>query len=389
MSDRLSLAVVCYPHLGGSGVIAAALAVGLAGRGHRVHVIASAKPKIDMPDLENLSFERVQMSDYPLFEHPPYTLDMAAKIVEVANSGSLDLVHLHYAIPHAASGLLARQTLGEKAPCFITTLHGTDVTRLGGAPAYRAVTRHAVTSCEGVTAPSAFLQGEARRLLELRDDVAVEVIANFVDTTRFMPPQQRDTSLLCGLASHGGAAPSGPFLFHVSNFRPVKRCVELMDVLARVRARVPAHLVLVGDGPERAAAEGRARDLGLQAHVTFLGERTDFVEMLGNADGFVLPSENESFGVAALEALSCGVPVFGYRVGGLGEVVTEECGRLVEAFDVAGLAAVIVAMLSDSDGLERCRRAGRARAERYFEKEKIVDQYEAYYRALLSAGPRR
>lgn len=392
MSDRLSLAIVCHARLGGSGVIAADIAVGLARRGHRVRVIATARPARTLPGHENLIFEQVSTSNYPLFDHPPYTLDVAAKIVEVARAHDLDLVHLHYAIPHAASALLARQTLGDRAPRFVTTLHGTDVTVVGGDPGYREVTRMTVVAADGVTAPSEFLRREAVRLLALPPEVDVEVIPNFVDTGAFAPPQRRDRRRLGELLAMDGTAPAGPFLFHVSNFRPVKRTPELMDILARVRARVPAHLVLVGDGPERENAQRRAAELGLYRHVTFLGERTDFAELLGHADAFVLPSESESFGVAALEALSCGVPVFGYRVGGLPEVVADGCGTLVESFDVDALAGAIVAMLGDDAGRERARRAARARAVDCFEREQLLDRYESLYRRLTvgrPAAPRR
>ncbi len=389
MTRPLSLAVVCYPHLGGSGIIAVDLAVGLASRGHRVRVLASARPKAAMPELASLSFEQIPGAEYPLFDHSPYTLDVAAKIVEVAGMGDLDLVHLHYAIPHSASALLARHALGDDAPIFVTTLHGTDVSRLGNESGYRAVIGRSVASCDGVTTPSIFLRDEARRRLELEDDTAIEVIANFVDTARFAPPGKRDARRLGELIARNGVAPSGPFLFHVSNFRPVKRCTELIDIIARVRESLPAHLVLVGDGPDRAAVAGRIRELGMQPHVTFLGEHTDFVEMLGQADAFVLPSQNESFGVAALEALSCGVPVFGYDVGGLSEVVTDDCGTLVDAFDLSALAQAIVATMSDGAALAKARRAARDRALRCFQKDEIVGHYELFYRKLLNRERQR
>ena len=384
MNDRLSLAIVCYARLGGSGVVAADLAAGLAERGHRVHVIASTPPSRALPELHNLTFEQVRISNYPLFDHPPYTLDVAAKIVAVAKASHLDLVHLHYAIPHAASAFLARQALGPEAPRFVTTLHGTDVTLLGGDPGYSDITRLTATGCDGLTTPSSFLRDETRRLLELPESTAIEVIPNFIDTDSFTPPQRRDQKRLGQLVAPGPNAPAGPFLFHVSNFRQVKRTGELIDVLMKVREESPAHLVLIGDGPERLNTENHATELGLQEHVSFLGERTNFSEMLGHADAFVLPSENESFGVAALEALSCGVPVFGYRVGGLPEVVADDCGALVEAYDVDKLAKAIVNVLTDEAQRQRMRRAARGRATKLFNRERILDRYEAYYREVLT-----
>ena len=386
MTPALSVGVVCYPSLGGSGVVAADLAVGLAQRGHRVHVIASAPPSRTLPEHERLFFHEVPMSDYPLFEHPPYALALAAAIVEVSNDQRLDLLHVHYAVPHAASAYLARQVLGPSAPRIVTTLHGTDVTRVGSDPSYESITRFTVAASDGVTVPSDFLRREAHRLLGLPEEPPIAVIPNFVDTDHFAPAARRDRARLEELfAATGGAAADGdgPVLFHVSNFRAVKRTPDLAEVLARVRTHVPARLVLVGDGPERAHTAQRARALGVAKSICFLGKRTDFVEYLKHADAFVLPSESESFGVAALEALSAGVPVCAYRVGGLPEVVNDAVGRLVAPFDIAALAAAVLEVVSDPTRHARLAQAARAHVLAHFRREPALDRYEAYYSEVL------
>jgi N-acetyl-alpha-D-glucosaminyl L-malate synthase BshA len=381
-ADGLTLGIVCYPSLGGSGVVASELAAGLARRGHRVHVIASAPPSRPLPVCDDLVFHEVTVPDHPLFEHPPYELAVAAAIVEVATGERLDLVHVHYAVPHAASAHLARQVLGEGAPGVLTTLHGTDVTRLGGDPRYRAIMRFTVAASDAVTVPSEFLRREAARLLG-SPPPPVEVVPNFVDTDRFAPPERRDRRRLDALFRDAPFAADGPILFHVSNFRPVKRVADLIEVLARVRRHVPARLVVVGDGPERAAAAARVHELGVAESVRFLGRRADFVAHLQHADVFVLPSESESFGVASLEALSAGVPVCGYRVGGLPEVVTDAVGRLVEPFDVDALARAALEVATDAALRRRLGEAARAHAVAHFRREPAIDRYERVYRRVL------
>lgn len=380
----LSIAVVCYPSLGGSGIVASELAAGLAKRGHRIHVIASAPPsRLASISCDRLFFHEVSVADYPLFEHPPYALAVASQIVEVAEDHQLDLVHLHYAVPHAASAYLARQVLGARAPKFIMSLHGTDVTRVGVDPSYQSITRFTVAASDGITVPSAFLKREAHRLLGLSERLPIEIVPNFVDTEHFSPREAPDHARIDELFS--GSVEQGPLLFHVSNFRPVKRVTDVVEVLARVREHVPARLVLVGDGPERSHAAQRARELGLSKSVCFLGKRGDFVDYLRLADAFLLPSECESFGVAALEALSTGVPVFGYRVGGLPEVVTEDVGRLVEPFDLQALSAAVLDVVTRPEVHRKLSAAARARAVAEFRREPALDRYEAYFREVLAA----
>ncbi|MBX3158135.1 MAG: N-acetyl-alpha-D-glucosaminyl L-malate synthase BshA [Deltaproteobacteria bacterium] len=376
MTRGLGIAVVCYPGLGGSGIVASELANGLAARGHRVTVLATARPARSAGDV---AFERIDVPVSPVFEHGPYDIAVASHLVELARRQAIDVVHLHYAIPHAASALLAAQVLGAAAPAMVVTLHGTDVTRLGAHPELRPVTSFALAAAAGVTTPSRYLRGEAAACFGLAPE-RIEVISNFVDLARFGPPPRRDRRLaeLFG----DGDGDDGPILFHASNFRPIKRAPQLLDVLARVRAHVPARLVLVGDGPEHAAARARATELGVDGATRFLGWRDAFDDLLEHADGFVLASESESFGLAALEAMAAGVPVYGYRVGGLPEVVGD-AGRLVASGDVDALAAAIVAAGPDR---ERLGRAGRTRAEQLFRSDAVVAQYEAYFRRLLGAS---
>lgn len=386
MNRPLSILIACFPSLGGSGVVASELAVGLADRGHRVQLVASARPVRTLPASDRLTFQQVAVPGYPVFEHAPYTLAMASRLAELASLEPVDLINVHYAVPHAASALLARQMLGDRALPIVVSLHGTDVTGIGADPAYRPATAFAVGACEGVTVPSEFLRHEARETLGLPASRAIEVIPNFVDTTRFAPADVRDRGVF---APHFDTPVDGPVLFHVSNFRGVKRSGDLLEVLARVRRELPAKLVLVGDGPERPRAEALAHALGLERHVAFLGKREDFVEPLRHADAFVLPSESESFGLAALESLSAGVPVFGYRVGGLTEVVTTDTGRLVDPFDVDALSRAVLEVLRQPERHAELARNARAHAVAHFRREPALDHYESYFRRLIAAGPRQ
>jgi N-acetyl-alpha-D-glucosaminyl L-malate synthase BshA len=336
---------------------------------------------------DRLTFHPVSVPDYPLFEQAPYELALAAAIVEIATAQRLDLVHAHYGVPHAASAYLARQALGAAAPRIVTTLHGTDVTGVGAHPSYRSITRFTVAASDALTVPSAFLRGAALQLLAGYEAPSIEVIPNFVGSDHFAPAARRDRRRFEALfpAADGAA---GPVLFHVSNFRPVKRIGDLLEVLARVRRDLPARLVLVGDGPERSHAAERAAALGVADSVRFLGQRSDFADLLRHADAFLLPSETESFGVAALEALSSGVPVFGYRVGGLPEVVTDHVGALVAPGDVAALAHAVIAVLSDAARHAAMARAAREHVLLSFRRDAALDRYEACYRRVLD-GLRR
>ena len=386
MSRPLSIGVVCFPSLGGSGIVATELATGLAQRGHRVHVIASALPSRALPACERLFFHEVSASSYPPLDQGPYALALASGIVQIVEDHGLDLVHVHYAVPHATSAYLAGQVLGAKAPRVVTTLHGTDVTHVGSDPSYRAITQFSVSRSDGITVPSEFLKREAHRVLGLAPD-RIEVIPNFVDTERFQPAARRDRGRFDEVFEDAGADPAdrgAPVLFHVSSFRAVKRVTDLVEVLAVVRRRVPARLMLVGDGPERGRLMQRARELGVAGSICLLGARADFGDYLKHADAFLLPSESESFGVAALEALSCGIPVVAYRVGGLPEVVDASSGRLVAPFDVAALSGAVLEILTDSGLRDAMGRAARARVEGTFRRDPALSRYESHYREVLA-----
>jgi N-acetyl-alpha-D-glucosaminyl L-malate synthase BshA len=374
--SRLGIGIVCYPSLGGSGVVAAELAAGIAERGHRVHLIASAAPgRTPLPS--GVRLHTVAVPDYPLFTHAPYDMAVAGMIVEVASRHGLDVLNVHYAVPHAASADLARRVLGAAAPRSVVTLHGSDVTRVGLDPSIRAVTRYAIAAADAITVPSRYLRQAAAELLGAETAARIAVLPNFVDADAFTPaPPDGERGVVDALFGAAG----GPTLIHVSNFRPVKRTGDLIEILARVRRTLPARLVLVGDGPERAAAVAQAAARGLGDHVRAVGARSDLPALLRQADAFVLTSESESFGVAALEALSSGVPVFAYRVGGLPEVVADGCGALVAPLDVAAMARALVAALDTPTQLCELRLAARRRAL-HFARAAAIDRYEQLFTA--------
>jgi N-acetyl-alpha-D-glucosaminyl L-malate synthase BshA len=390
MSAPLSVGIVCFAHLGGSGIIATELAAGLARRGHRVHVLASSRPSRIQSD-GRLTVHAVTAPGHPALEHPPYGLALAASLVAVTREHGLDVIHVHYAVPHASSAYLAREILGGKAPRIVTTLHGSDVTQVGADPQYVATTRFAVERSDGVSVPSAFLKAEAYRKLGLRAERDIDVIPNFVDTERFAPVASRDRQRFDAIFEAAGGDPAdrgAPVLFHVSSLRPVKRVTDLVEVLARVRRRRKARLMVLGDGPDRERLVARARELEVTRSICLAGMRAEFLEDLRHADAFLFPSESESFGVAALEALSCGVPVIAYRVGGLPEVVTDSVGRLVEPFDADALAAAALEVLANDALRAQLGRAARERALAQFRRETAIDRYEDHYRRVLQQTTR-
>jgi N-acetyl-alpha-D-glucosaminyl L-malate synthase BshA len=397
MTQPLRIGVTCYPTFGGSGIVATEIGVSLARRGHRVHFISYDVPgRLDRFQ-ENVFFHEVEVVDYPLFQHGHYALALASKIAALAANERLDLVHAHYAIPHAASAYLAKQILaaqGVKAPRTVTTLHGTDITLVGSDPSFLPMTRFAILASDGVTVPSEFLKGATYERLDIPRDRPIEVIPNFVDLGRYRPPARRDPGVLRPLfhrleANWEDARLRPRVLIHVSNFRPLKRVDDAVRVLAAVRKVMPAVLVLVGDGPERARVEGLVRELELAPAVCFLGKQQEFLEVLQQSDLFLLPSESESFGLAALEALACGVPVVGFRVGGVPEVVAEgQTGLLFPVGAVEAMAAGALVILQDDERRQRMSLAARADVEKRWPSEPTVDRYQAYYRSVL-AGPAR
>jgi N-acetyl-alpha-D-glucosaminyl L-malate synthase BshA len=377
----LRIGIVCYPTYGGSGVVASELALAMADRGDEVHLLSYAlPPRIAAEGPEHgVEFHEVKVPPYPLFEYPPYSLALASKIVQVARAHRLDLLHVHYAVPNAVSAILARQILGERSLAVVTTLHGTDVTLIGNDPSYLETTRFGVLESDAVTAVSRSLR--ERTLEQLAIDREIVVIPNFIDPLRTSPP---------AVVARPLAAAGERVLVHVSNFRPVKRMADVVEVFRRVRAETPCRLVLVGDGPEKAATEARLREGGLIDAVSSLGTIDRVERVLWQADLMLLPSEEESFGLAALEALACGVPVIATRVGGLPEVVPDgEAGLLYEVGDVAGMTAGALGLLRDEDRRRRLGAAGREWAVASFDRAEVVERYHALYLATLARSASR
>lgn len=376
----MKIGVSCYPTYGGSGAIATELGLNMAARGHEVHFISYAQPfRLDR-FRERVFFHEVEMEHYPLFDHPPYSLALAVAIHAAARTHELDLVHVHYAIPHAASAWIAHEMLrdeGERLP-VVTTLHGTDITLTGVHPSFKSITRFSILKSHGLTAVSGWLADETVRNFEVERE-RIEVIPNFVDTGLFRPGREP-----CHRAA---LAPGGEkILMHVSNFREVKRVADAVEVLDRVRRRVPARLVLVGDGPDRARVEARARELGVSDHVLFLGKHQSVAELLSCADLFVLPSGNESFGLAALEAMSSGAPVIASNIGGIPEVVPHgEAGFLAPLGDIETMADAALELLLDDDLHQRFSQAARARAVEFYAARRVVPRYEELYRRVIAA----
>jgi L-malate glycosyltransferase len=369
----MNIGITVFPTYGGSGIVGSELGRELADRGHNVHFISYALPTRLCRLDERLQFHEVEMFDYPLFEFPPYTLALASKIVEVAAAARLDVMHMHYAIPHATAAYLAREIYRPTRYLpFVTTLHGTDITLVGSRKSFLPATRFSIEQSDAVTAISHYLAEETARTFGY---TRAEVIANFINAAEY---QRRDASALRAELAPGGE----PVVIHVSNFRPVKRITDCVRALAELRGRhaVKARLVMCGDGPERERAEALARELNVSGDVLFVGSVPNIADYLSAADLFLLPSETESFGLAALEAMACEVPVVATRVGGLPEVVRDgETGYLVPLGDTAAMAGCAARVLSDARLKEELGRRGREWAVTKFSTEKIIPQYEALY----------
>jgi len=373
----VKIGITCYPTYGGSGAVATELGLKLAEQGHEVHFVSYAQPFRLTGFRERVYFHEVEMDQYPLFEHPPYSLALAVAIHDAARKHDLDLFHVHYAIPHATSAWVAREMLeGALDLPLVTTLHGTDITLVGQHPSFQSITRFSILRSQGLTAVSEFLRAETVRHFDVPAQ-RIEVIPNFIDTDFF----HRDKEP-CHRAT---LAPEGEkIVMHISNFRPVKRIHDVVEVFARLAERIPARLVLVGDGPERPRAEGRARELGVEDRTTFLGKHASVDELLACADLFLLPSESESFGLAALEAMACGCPVVASRAGGIPEVVEDGRGGLLfPVGDVEAMGEAGAAILGDDGKWASFSREARATAEERFSVEKVVPRYEAFYRRVV------
>ena len=378
----MRIGIVCYASVGGSGIIATELGKTLAARGHNVHILSSDTPFRMGEYQPGLTFHRVETPSYPLFREPQYLLSLANKIVQVARAEQLDIVHAHYAIPHATAGYLARQILAathpDTVPSIITTLHGTDITLLGSDRSYSETVAFCIEQSDGVTAVSESLKRDTYRELGISKDI--RVIPNFLDCSmhrRVDAEWVRERVI---------GDPGGKVLIHVSNFRPVKRAAEVIDVFARVTAQVPAHLLMVGDGPDRDAAARHAADLGIGDRVHFLGEQDEVRSLLSISDVFLLPSVQESFGLAALEAMACEVPVVASCVGGLPEVIQHGVdGFLHPPDDTDAMARSAIELLTSPVLHQTVAAAALSTVQVKFCDQRIVPLYEGYYEEVLAA----
>jgi L-malate glycosyltransferase len=388
----MKIGITCYPTYGGSGVVATELGIELAARGHEVHFITYSQPFRLTGREANIRYHEVPVSNYPLFEYPPYDLALATRMAEVAEFYSLDLLHVHYAIPHSVSALLARQMLAARGISlpFITTLHGTDITLVGLDRSYLPITKFGINESDGVTAISSYLRDRTREAFGVTRDI--EVIRNFVNCDFYQrnPEQVRKRRLQY-------ANPDERLLVHLSNFRPVKRVLDVVEVFARVAAQLPARLLLIGDGPERSAAEYLAMQLDITDRIWFLGKQENVNELLPLADIMLMPSEMESFGLAALEAMACCVPAIATDVGGVPELIDNgrskngvnggiANGLLYNVGDINGMTAGALSLLTDPDRLEQYARAARRTAQDHFCASRIIPQYEHFYAQILAAS---
>jgi N-acetyl-alpha-D-glucosaminyl L-malate synthase BshA len=373
----MNIGITVYPTYGGSGIVGSELGKELAARGHTVHFISSALPSRLTELNERVRFHEVEMMSYPLFEHQPYTLALATKMATVAETENLDLLHVHYAIPHSISGILARESLKPKRYLpVITTLHGTDITLVGADRSYLPITRYGIVQSDGVTAISHYLKEATREIFHFDD---IEVIPNFIC--------QHDYARHAVAELRASLAPQGlPLLVHVSNFRPVKRPVDCVEILYRVSQKgIDTRLVMVGDGSERTNVEHRARCLGVFDKCVFVGKQPNIADYLSAADVLLLPSDQESFGLAALEAMACEVPVIASRVGGIPEVVTDgETGFLSAVGDVDKMADDAARLLTDHElRIGMGKRARESAVERY-RTDLVIPRYIEYYNKVLA-----
>lgn len=376
----MKIGVTCYPTYGGSGVVATELGIELAARGHQVHFITYQQPFRLTGREHGIFFHEVAVTTYPLFQYPPYDLALASRMAEVAEFYQLDLLHVHYAIPHSVSAMLARQMLaarGVRLP-FITTLHGTDITLVGQDPGYLPITKFGIEQSDGVTS----ISNDLKRATERDFGIArpIEVIQNFVNCDEYKPDAElraRDRGQY--------AAPEEKLICHLSNFRRVKRVDDVIEVFARVQREVPAKLLLIGDGPDRSLAEQLCLKHGIQGRMHFAGKQDSVQELLPLADLLLMPSAMESFGLAALEGMACGVPCVATRVGGVPELVEDGVnGLLFPVGDVAAMAAAAVTLLRDEGRLQAMARAARQTAQDKFCTSRIIPRYERFYESVLA-----
>lgn len=374
----MKIGITCYPTYGGSGVVATELGKELALLGHEVHFISYALPHRLINFVENIFYHEVEVSNYPLFEHQLYSLALTSKMLEVIEYEQLDLLHVHYAIPHATSAYMAKQILHKSGADIkvITTLHGTDITLVGLEPSFLPLVKLSIEASDGVTAVSRFLKEKTITNYQINKDI--EVIHNFIDADLYKP--------VCNKQFKDHVAPNGEkILIHTSNFRPVKRVGDTIRILEKVRKEIPTKLILIGDGPDRSECERLARELKLEKDVLFLGKQDGLENLLSVADIFLMPSQSESFGLSALEAMSCGVPVISSSVGGLPELVLHnKTGYIAEFSDVDRMAKYALELLKNEKKISSFSKKSRERAEKIFEKKLIIPKYIKYYEKILA-----
>jgi len=374
----MKIGITCYPTYGGSGVVATELGKELAKLGHEVHFISYALPHRLVHFVENIFYHEVEMSSYPLFEHQLYGLSLASKMLEVIEYEKLDLIHVHYAIPHATSAYLAKQILKRNNSDIkiVTTLHGTDITLVGLEPSFLPLVKLSIEESDGVTAVSRFLK--EKTLTNYHIDADIEVIHNFIDTEVYKP--------VCNEKFRKHIAPKNEkILIHTSNFRPVKRVSDTIRILEKVKKKIPTKLVLIGDGPDRSKCEKLARELKLEHDVTFLGKQDGLEDLLTVGDIFLMPSQSESFGLSALEAMACGLPVISSSVGGLPELVLHnKTGYIAEFADVDRMAKYTIELLQNKKKFDSFSKHSRNRAVEVFERNLVVPKYIEYYEKILA-----
>ncbi len=374
----MRIGITCYPSAGGSGIVATELGHALAAKGHQIHFISYSRPFRLDEEGKGIHFHKVKTVTYPLFKYPPYSLALAVRMADVVRRENLDILHVHYAIPHATSAFLANEILAPRRVGVVTTLHGTDITLVGSDKTFYDITRLSIERSDAVTAVSEFLARETRDKLNVKHPI--DVIHNFVDGDLFQTDASEEIRASIGLDG-------GPVLIHISNFRKVKNARDVIRLFARVHEATDAHLLLLGDGPERVSCRILAEELGIQSRISFLGNRATVQDVLPLADLLLLPSTVESFGLVALEAMACGVPVVGYEGGGLPEVVRQgEDGLLAPLGDLERMIEMTLELLQNENRRSTMSEKARTRALETFSTEKVTAEYEAVYRRVHAGG---
>ncbi|MBV9156034.1 MAG: N-acetyl-alpha-D-glucosaminyl L-malate synthase BshA [Acidobacteriaceae bacterium] len=368
----MRIGITCYPTYGGSGIVATELGMELAQRGHEIHFISYANPIRLDPETPGIYYHEVEVSTYPLFQYPPYSLALASRMAEVAEQRQLDLLHVHYAIPHSISALLAQQMTPERRLPFITTLHGTDITLVGADPNYFPITKFSMERSDGITTISEYMRQRTVEFFGIRNPI--EVIPNFVNCSLYRPDREAQRK---GLKR----------ILHISNFRPVKRVLDCMHVFAKVRQSVEAELVMAGDGPDRGPAERLARDLRIEKYVRFLGKQDHMERLIPRMNALHLPSEMEAFGLAALEAMACGVPPVATRTGGVPDLITHRVdGYLEPVGDIEAQAQRLTELLTNDKLHGEISEAARKTAQTRFCTDLIIPRYEEYYERVCGSN---